>query len=261
MRILRHLLPLAFLFAACLPASTPSQAISVAAAADLTFALTDLVQQYQRQTGRTVNLTFGSSGNFFAQLQNGAPFDLFFSADSEYPRNLISSGLADSSTLYLYAVGRLVIWAPADSPLDVPRLGWQVLLDDRVRKIAIANPAHAPYGRAAVAALRHAGKYQSVQSRLVFGEDISQAAQFVQSANAQVGIIALSLALSPAMKNGREWQIPADSHPPIEQAAVVLKSSRNRGDAEKFLDFAKSTLGREALAKYGFVPPASAPSP
>lgn len=234
------------------------QELRVAAAADLKFAMDDLAAQCQKQTGNTLAVTYGSSGNFFSQLQNGAPFDLFFSADIEYPRKLEAAGLAEPGTLYPYAVGRIVIWAPPDSKLDVAGQGWNALLDASVQKIAIANPEHAPYGRAAVAALRKAGIYEQVAAKLVYGENISQAAQFVQSGNAQAGIVAMSLAVSPAMKDGRSWKIPAEMHPPIEQGAIVLKSAKNKEAARAFLDFVKSDAGRATLAKYGFTFPASA---
>jgi molybdate transport system substrate-binding protein len=230
----------------------------VAAAADLKFAMSDLAMQYQKQTGKAVDITYGSSGNFFSQVQNGAPFDLFFSADIEYARKLDSEGLTEPDTLYQYAVGRLAMWTAGDSRIDVTK-GWKALLDPSVRKIAVANPAHAPYGRAAVSAMKHAGIYDQVSAKLVYGEDISQTAGFVQSGNAQVGIVALSLALSPPMREGKRWEIPADEHPPIRQAAVVIKDSANKSGAEAFLEFVKSEPGRAILAKYGFaVPPSKA---
>jgi molybdate transport system substrate-binding protein len=194
---------------------TRAQEIAVAAAADLKFAMGDVASQYEKQTGSKVNVTYGSSGNFFFQLQNGAPFDLFFSADIDYARRLDKAGLAEPGTLYPYAIGRIVIWAPADSKVDVTKLGWKALLSESVQKIAIASPEHAPYGRAAVAAMQKAGIYHQVKAKLVYGDNISQAAQFVQSGNAQVGIVALSLAVSSAMQDGKHWDIPADMHPPI----------------------------------------------
>jgi molybdate transport system substrate-binding protein len=151
--------------------------IRVAAAADLKFAMTEMAAEFEKQTGTSVLVTYGSSGNFFSQIQNGAPFDLFFSADIDYPRKLELAGCADPGTLYEYAMGRLVIWTPVDSKLDAAKLGWTILLDASVQKIAIANPEHAPYGRAAVAALGKAGIYESVKAKLVYGENISQAAQ------------------------------------------------------------------------------------
>jgi molybdate transport system substrate-binding protein len=231
--------------------------IRVAAAADLKFAMSELAADFEKRTGTSVSVTYGSSGNFFSQIQSGAPFDVFFSADIEYPKKLEAAGLAESGTIYEYALGRLVIWTPVDSKLDVAKQGWGILLDVSVQKIAIANPEHAPYGRAAVAALKKAGIYESVKARLVYGENISQAAQFVQSGNAQAGILALSLAVSPAMIDGKRWEIPADMHPPIVQAALVLKNAKNKEATLNFLNYVKSEKGRAILAKYGFTLPVS----
>src|SRR6266487_1482114 len=234
--------------------------IRVAAAADLKFAMGDLSERFEKQTGIKVHVTYGSSGNFFSQMQNGAPFDLFFSADIEYPKKLEAAGLAERGTLYEYAVGRIVIWMPPDSNVDIAKQGWNALLDAQVKKIAIANPEHAPYGRAAVGALQKAGIYESVKAKLVYGENISQAAQFVQSGNAQAGIIAMSLALSPVMRDGRRWEIPAKMHPAIVQAAIILKNAMNKEAAQAFLEFVKSKAGRAILEKYGFAFTGSGPA-
>jgi molybdate transport system substrate-binding protein len=252
--IVRFLIFLSVLFNG-LPAR--AQEIRVAAAADLKFALDELDAQYEKQTGNKVDVSYGSSGNFFAQIQNGAPFDLFLSADIEYPRKLEAAGLAEPGTLYEYAVGRIVIWMPADAQADLSKLGWKALTETGVERIAIANPEHAPYGRAAVAALRNAGIYEQVRSSLVYGENIAQAAQFVSSGSAQAGILALSLAVSPAMRSGKRWEIPANIHPPIEQAAVILKSARDREGARAFLAVLKSAAGRKILDSYGFTLPSS----
>ena len=216
----------------------------------------DIATQFEKRTGTKVNITYGSSGNFYSQLQNGAPFDLFFSADMDYPRKLEAAGLAESRTLYEYAAGRIAIWTPADSRVDVARQGWNALLDSAVQKIAIANPEHAPYGRAAVAALKKAGIYEQVKPKLVYGENISQAAQFVQSGNAQAGIVAMSLAVSPGMKDGKRWEIPAEMHPPIDQAVIVLKNAVNKSGARAFLEFVKSEPCRSTFSNYGFSLPA-----
>jgi len=221
----------------------------------LKFAMGELSEKFEKQTGNKVNVTFGSSGNFFSQMQNGAPFDLFFSADIEYPKKLEAAGLAEPGTLCEYAVGRIVIWTPADAKMDVNKQGWEILLDASVEKIAIANPQHAPYGRAAVAALRKAGVYELVGAKLVYGENISQAAQFVQSGNAQAGIVALSLAVSPAMRDGKRWEIPEEMHPALEQGAIVVKDAKNKDSARAFLEFVKSAAGRAILAKDGFAFP------
>jgi molybdate transport system substrate-binding protein len=235
-----------------------AQEIRVAAAADLQFALDELSAQYERQTGRKIGVSYGSSGNFFAQIQNGAPFDLLLSADIEYPRKLEAAGLAEPGTLYEYAIGRIVIWMPADARVDVAKLGWKVLLEPGVEKIAVANPEHAPYGRAAVAALRNAGIYEQVRAKLVYGENIAQAAQFVSSRNAQAGILALSLAISPPMKDGKRWEIPANMHEPIAQGAIILKGAKDQQGARGFLAFLKSGAGRKILDSYGFILPAPA---
>jgi molybdate transport system substrate-binding protein len=183
---------------------------------------------------------------------------LFFSADIEYPRKLETVGIAEPGTLYEYAVGRIVIWMLGNTKVDLPRQGWKALLDASVQKIAIANPEHAPYGRAAAAAMQKAGIYEQVKAKLVYGENISQAAQFVQSGNAQAGIVAMSLAVSPGMKAGKRWEIPADMHPPIEQAAIAIRNAKNKDEARAFLQFVKSEPGRAIFAKYGFALSAAA---
>ena len=232
-----------------------AQGVKVAAAADLKFAMAELAAQFEKQSGTKLDVTYVSSGNFLTQIQNGAPFDLFFSADSEYPKKLEAAGLAEPGTLREYAVGRIVIWTPGDSEINAVKHAWKCLLDQRVKKIAIANPEHAPYGRAAVAAMKKAGIYEQVKDRLVYGENISQAAEFVQSGNAQAGIVAVSLAISPAMKNGNRWEVPADSYPPIKQAVVLLKASKNKDAARRFLEFVSGPQGREILQRFGFTVP------
>ena len=229
--------------------------LRVAAAADLQWAMNDLARQYESQTGTRVSVSYGSSGNFFSQIQNGAPFDLFLSADVGYPRRLEGAGLAEPASLFIYAQGQIVLWAPPSEKINIAKQQWAALANDNVQKIAIANPAHAPYGRAAVAALQKAGIYPQVRDKLVYGENIAQAAQFVQSGNAQVGILAKSLALSPALRAGQLWEIPEGLYPPIEQAAIVLKHAANKDAADAFLRFLKSDAGRNILVRNGFVIP------
>lgn len=228
----------------------------VAAAADLSTALKEIGDAYQNKTGVKVKLSFGASGALTQQIQNGAPFDLFFSADMDYPRQLITAGNADAPTLYQYAVGKLVLWVPADSPLDVERQGMNVLLDASVKKIAIANPQHAPYGRAAEAALKHAGVYDRIADKLVLGENISQAAQFVESGNAQAGFVAFAHAVAPAMRGkGKYWEVPADFYPALAQGAVVLSHSQHKKEAADFLEYIKTKEVADVLRKYGFTLP------
>jgi molybdate transport system substrate-binding protein len=229
--------------------------LKVAAASDLTFAFKDVGARFEKQTGNSLKLTYGSSGNFFSQIQNGAPFDLFFSADVSYPQKLEAAGQTEPGTIYDYATGKLVIWVPNASKLDLSR-GLSVLLDPGIRKIAVANPLHAPYGAAAVAALRHDGIYDQVKDKFVLGENISQTAQFVQSGNADVGLLALSLAVAPAMKtSGRYVEVPASDYPPLIQAGVIVKSSRNKELANQFLKFLKEPGTVALMEQYGFAVP------
>ena len=225
----------------------------MAAAADMSAALPEIVASYSKQTGQTVKLAFGSSGNLTNQIRNGAPFDVFFSADEGYPKQLIADGLAEKDSLYRYAVGRLILWTPNSVTLDLQKLGMQALLDPSVKKISIANPQHAPYGRAAEAALKHFGIYYQVSGKLVLGENVSQAAQFVESGNAQAGLIALSHALAPAMKDkGHYWIVPLDAYPALNQAAVVLSRSKQPDAARKFLEFVRGPEATSLLKRYGF---------
>ena len=255
------------LVAACLLLSTTSgwaqekkgsPELVVAAAADLSTALKEIGDGFERKTGVKVKLSFGASGALTQQIQNGAPFDLFFSADMDYPRQLIAAGAADEASLYQYAVGKLVLWVPADSSLDLEHKGMNVLLDPSVKKIAIANPQHAPYGRAAVAALKHAGVYDHVADRLVLGENVSQAAQFVESGNAQAGFVALAHAVAPGMRGkGKYWEVPVEFYPPLAQGVVVLSRSQHKKDATEFLGYIKTKEAVEVLRKYGFTLPQS----
>src|SRR5262245_60152862 len=239
--------------------------IVVAAASDLNFLLKEIVAQFERQTGHKVKLSLGSSGTFHAQITNGAPFDVFLSADITYPRELEKAGLTEPNSLFIYAVGRAVIWVPKSSAIDVAKLGMQSLLDPSVRKIAIANPQHAPYGRAAVSSMQHFKVYDAVKSKLVLGENVSQAAQFIESGAADIGIIALSLARSDAMQSvGKYWGIPLETYPRLDQGGVILKQSRkaNHLDAARaFMDALRSTQGRAVLERYGFFLPKAAETP
>jgi len=250
--------PLFFWLPVCLLAllgTSVSQEITVAAAADLTYALKDIATNFEKQSGTHVNIAFGSSGNLSTQIANGAPFDVLFSADIEYPKKLETDGLTEPGTLYQYAVGRIVLWVPKDSKIDIST-GMRSLAGAEVKKIAIANPTHAPYGRAAVSAMKSGDVYEKVKDKLVFGENVAQAAQFVDSGNVQVGIIALSLALSPGMaERGRYWEIPLDSYPRIEQGTVVVKTSKNKTSAKAFLAYVRSPDGAAILKRYGFFLP------
>jgi molybdate transport system substrate-binding protein len=238
--------------------AVPADTITIAAAADLTFAFKQVVPEFEKESDDQVRLSFGSSGNFFAQIRNGAPYDLFFSADIGYPKKLEAAGLTEPGTLYEYAVGRIVLWTLNQSPFDLAK-GLAILTDPGIHKIAIAEPSHAPYGRAAVAALKSDKLYDEVKDKLVRGENIAQTAQFVQSGAADVGILALSLALSPTLQTqGRYQEIPGTLYPPIEQAVVILKASRNKSAAEAFIAFLKEPEKVALMKRYGFVIPPKA---
>jgi molybdate transport system substrate-binding protein len=229
-----------------------AQEITVAAAADLQFAMQDVAARFHKETGKTVKAIYGSSGNFFQQIQNGAPFDMFFSANLDFPKKLEAAGLTEPGSYYQYARGKIVIWIPKESKIDLTS-GMKALLDPSIKKIAVANPQHAPYGQAAVAAMQKEGIYEKVKDKFVLGEDISQTASFVVSGAADIGIVALSLALAPNMKDkGRYVDVPPGDYPPIEQACVILSSSKNKDTARQFLSFIKTAAIGEVFRSYGF---------
>jgi molybdate transport system substrate-binding protein len=231
--------------------------VAVAAASDLRFAFDEVVTGFERRhPAIKVKVTYGSSGNFFAQLSNEAPFDLFLSADIDYPRKLVEQGQAVRGSEFLYAIGHLVVWVPNDSKLDVTGQGIKAVTDPTVKKVAIANPRFAPYGRAAEAALKHYGVYESVKDRLVFGENIAQTTQFVDSGAADVGVIALSLALAPTLRErGRYWAVPLDAYPRLEQGGAILTRAKDKEAAETLRAFLTGAEGQAVLRRYGFVLP------
>ena len=235
------------------------RSITVAAASDLKFAFADIVAAFrQKHPDIQVEATFGSSGNFYSQLSNKAPFDIFFSADMDYPQKLIKQGDGLQETEFQYAVGHLGIWVRNDSKLDFTRNGIMALEDPAVQKIAIANPRFAPYGRAAAAALKQSGIYESIKDRLVLGDNVAQTAQFVESGAADAGLIAASLAIgSPLAEKGKFWPLPTDSYPALRQGGVILSWARDRNACEMFCSFVTSKEGRSILGKYGFAPPES----
>lgn len=250
------LLACASLLSGCKPAPTPTSAtdtLTLAVASSMQFAMADLLKEFHSlHPELTVKATYGSSGNFFAQIQQQAPFDIFLAADMTYPDKLVQAGLA-LDAVSPYAVGGLVLWVPKASALDVEKQGSAVLNDPAVKKIAIANPKFAPYGAAAVAALKAFKLYAQAEPKLVLGENIAQTAQFVESGAADVGFLALSHALAPAMKNkGRWWEVPAEVYPAIEQGMVILKRSPNAAAARTLREFLLGPAGGRVLQRYGF---------
>ena len=228
--------------------------VRVAAAADLRFTMGEIVEAFRREHAAIdVRVTYGSSRNFYAQLANRAPFDIFFSADVDYPRRLIRQGLALADSEFLYGVGRLVVRVPRISVIDVEKLGMQALLSPSVRRIAIANPRHAPYGRAAEAAMESFGVYDGVKDRLVLGDSVMQAAQFADGGGAEVAIISSSLALAPPLRDkGRFWEVPTDAYPRREQGGVILSWAQDRPAAEALRHFVLGDGGRAILRRHGF---------
>jgi molybdate transport system substrate-binding protein len=234
--------------------ATEQSEVRVAAAADLKFALDEIVDLFRgRHPTIKVQVTYGSSGNFYAQLSNHAPFDIFLSADVDYPHRLVREELAAQDDEFLYGVGRIVIWVPQSSSIDVEKLGMKSLLSPDARKIAIANPRHAPYGRAAEAAMKSMGVYEQVKGRLVLGDTVLQAGQFVESGNADIGIISRSHALAPSLRDkGRFWEVPLDAYPRRVQGGVILSWVQDRSAAVALRDFVLGEEGRTILRRYGF---------
>jgi molybdate transport system substrate-binding protein len=232
--------------------AAPDQTLSIAAAADLVFCLDALdVEFKQAHPEADLKVSSGSSGNFFAQIQNGAPFDVFLSADLKYPRDLVRAGFADAGTLTPYALGRIVLWTTrADVDLSG---GLNSLRNPGIKKIAIANPDHAPYGRAAKEALEHEKLWDVLQSKLVVGENIAQTAQFVQTGNADAGLVALSLVLAPATKGvGKYVEIPDAFHAPLEQGLVITRHGTGNPLATEYLAFLRSKEARAIFDAHGF---------
>lgn len=239
-------------FAASIVAKGQSSGkVLIAAASDLKFALDSIISVFKKNySDSQVEVTYGSSGKLYEQISNDAPFDLFFSADIGYPQSLQEKGLTISE-VETYGVGRIVLWC---KKIDPRTAGVETLLNESITKIAIANPRHAPYGRRAEEAMKYFKVYEQVKSKLVYGENISQAAQFVTTGAADAGIVALSLALSPAMKkmNGQYYLIPATSHDQLQQGFVLLKHSQGNAFARAFKNFLMESTSRKILAYFGF---------
>ena len=227
--------------------------ITIAAAADLKFALDEIVVLFKStHPAAQIETIYGSSGKFSTQIRQGAPYDLYFSADIAYPRMLKKEGLA-ASEAQPYAMGRIVLWSRSR---DAGKMTLADLTDSSIRKIAIANPKHAPYGKRAEEALKAAGVWEKVEPKLVYGENIAQTAQYVQSGNAQVGIIALSLALSPELtKQGSYALIPDKLHQPLEQGFIITKRAAANPLAQAFARFMTGKEARAIMTRYGFALP------
>jgi molybdate transport system substrate-binding protein len=236
------------------PRAKAQTEVVVAAAADLKFAMDSIVRVFTAQNPSvTVKPVYGSSGSFFEQINNGAPFDLFFSADIDYPKKLKEAGKT-LSDVKPYATGHLVLWSKT---LDPSHDQMNTLLNAAVGKIAIANPAHAPYGKRAEESLRYYKLYDKIKDKLVIGENIAQTAQYVQTGAADIGIIALSIALSPTMKQagGKYWLIPEEAHQPLQQAYILLPHAKDNAAATQFAAFFSSPATTSILKSFGFAQP------
>ncbi len=230
--------------------SSPPQPLLVSAAADLTPSFEELSKLYEQQTGQPVTFNFGASGQLAQQIDQGAPVDLFASADVALVKDLAAKGRVLPDSVQIYARGHLVLWTRADSPLAVKTIA--DLLKPEVQRVAIANPEHAPYGRAAREALQAAGAWEAIQPKLVLGENVRQALQYAETGNVDVAMVPLSLSLA---SQGRSVAVPEDLHAPLDQALGVVASSPRQAEARRFAALIASPQGRSILAKYGFTLP------
>ncbi|WP_439640399.1 molybdate ABC transporter substrate-binding protein [Nevskia sp.] len=239
------------------PVYAEPPSLTIAAASDLAACMDDLNAEFRRQYPEVeLKTTTGASGNFFAQIKAGAPFDVFLSADLSYPRELVKAGLAEESSLLLYATGHLALWTTRDG-VDISG-GLAALRQPALGRIAIANPDVAPYGRAAKAALQSAGVWDTVKDRLVLGENIAQTAQFVQTGNVDAGLVSLSLLKAPKMAGvGRYVEIPEGLHPRLEQGGVITRHGTANPMAAAYLRFLASPGARAVFDRYGFLLPAN----
>jgi molybdate transport system substrate-binding protein len=238
-------------------AQTRPVPVAVAAAGDLRGALDDLKTGFEAgHPGIQLQLSFGASGSLTAQILQGAPFDVFLSADEGFPRQLQQAGLVAGDGLFPYATGSLTLWVRKDLALDPARDGWQVLFSPAIKKIATANAQVAPYGRAAEAALRHEGIYDRIKPRLVFADNIAQAAQFLQAGSAEAGLISAAQANNPVLRQaGVLWTVPAAAYPPLRQAGVILQRSQCQAQARAFRAYLTGAEGQAVLARHGYGKP------
>ncbi|MBH0193470.1 MAG: molybdate ABC transporter substrate-binding protein [Nitrospira sp.] len=232
-------------------AVTPAFAeqVLVAVAANFVPPFRDVAVEFEKATGHNVRVATGSSGNFYAQIKNGAPFDVFFSADAERPTRLEQDGLGVKNTRFTYAIGRLVLWSPNAALIR----GADTLRSDGFTHLAMANPKTAPYGAAAMQAMQRLGVWETLQPRIVMGENLGQTMGFIESGNAELGFLALSQALDPKLKHmGARWDVPAHLHDPITQDAIVLANGKDNPAAKSLLEFIRSPQARAIIERYGY---------
>ena len=251
----RLLLALIFLLTLStdLASAAEKRTLSVAAAANLKDAADAIAQAFQGEHSDVdVKVTMGASGNFFAQIQTGAPFDLFLSADTEYPDKVVAAGLAQAEDERVYAFGRLIAWLPPGSTINLEKKGLDALGDSSVKHIAIANPAVAPFGRATEQAFKAAGVYDAVKDKLVLGTSVAQTSQFATTGAADVAFLPYSLTFSKELSTGKVFFVPEKLYSRIEQSGVVLASSKEADLARKLLAFITGQKGRAILTRFGY---------
>lgn len=255
MHFIQRILVLSIVMLLAVAHPAHAEKITIAAASDLKFALDEAIKHYSKNNPQDeIRVIYGSSGKIFTQIQQGAPYDIYFSADTSYPNKLVTDAYAKGPVIP-YAIGRIVLWAPNDQ-YSAAKMSLASLLNPAVKRIAIANPKHAPYGKRAEEALKASGLWSQLESKLVYGENVSQTAQFVQTGNAEVGIIALSLALSSGLvKSGSYSLIPEHLHAPLEQGFVMTKHAEQNPLAGRFANFMVSPEARHIMVRYGFILP------
>jgi len=249
---LKLFLSLIFIFIS-LSYAKSSDTLTIAAASDLSFAMKELISDFKTTSPNAdITLISGSSGKFYHQLMNGAPYDMYFSADIAYPEKLLKSGHAVGE-VSLYAIGRIVLWS---SKVDVKKSTINSLLNDNINKISIANPKHAPYGARAKEFLQSNTLWETLKPKLIYGENISQATNYAVMGVADIGVIALSLAMAPRIADkGTYWLIPSQQHKPLKQGYAVLKRAENKPLQKAFSKYLKSDKAIKILSRYGFVVP------
>jgi molybdate transport system substrate-binding protein len=244
----RFLLSLVLFFSLTVTPALAEQAL-VAVAANFVPPFREVAMEFEKATGHTVQVASGSSGNFYTQIKNGAPFDVFFSADNERPKLLEDEGLGVKGSRFTYAIGRLVLWGP-DSNLVK---GEDTLRSEKFKHLAIANPKTAPYGVAAMQAMQKLGVWETVQPRLVLGESLGQTMGFIESGNAELGFLALSQVMDSKVKGkGGRWDVPVNLHDPIQQDVVLLTKGKDNPAAKALMEFMGGPQATAIIAHYGY---------
>lgn len=230
-----------------------SQVLRLAVASNLRFSMNEIVTAFEKVSGLRLEVSYGASGNLLAQIIAGAPFDLFFSADEAMPLRLIEEGLGKPENYFIYGRGRIVLWVPHDSSIDIESFGMDALLHPSINKISIANPRHAPYGLAAIASLEYKALFERLEKKLVMGENVLHTAMFVKRGGAEIAILSYALALAgPLQQSGRYWLIPPDHHPALNQGGLILDRGQYQKEVQSLLHFIQTGPGLNILKKYGF---------